>query len=64
MKTTVFKRMLSITMALIMILSCFAVSMVAYAASNIKIAGVDIGYASGDYYTKNGKAVKVLNYLM
>ena len=54
MKTSMFKRMLSVLLTMVTLLSCFVFSMVAYAESdNIIINGVDIEYAPGDYFSKN-----------
>ncbi|MBQ7096828.1 MAG: hypothetical protein IJN96_02005 [Clostridia bacterium] len=49
------KRKLSLILALVLLLSAlFSVNV--FAKSNIIINGVDIGYAAGDYFSKNGKA--------
>ncbi|MDD6763783.1 MAG: fibronectin type III domain-containing protein, partial [Clostridiales bacterium] len=50
------KRIISVLMSMIVFISMIAVpSVTAEAASNIKINGVDIGYAAKDYFSKNGK---------
>lgn len=49
------KRNLSLILAVILIFSTlFSVNV--FAKSNIRINGVDIGYAAGEYFSKNGKA--------
>jgi hypothetical protein len=51
------KSILSVFLALLMIISIIPMSgITASAASNIVINGVDIGYAPGSYFTKNGKS--------
>lgn len=51
------KRIISFLMSMVMMLSLITVSPITVeAASNIKINGVDIGYAVKDYFSKNGKA--------
>lgn len=51
------KRILSLVLALCLCLTMLPeVTMQAEAASNIVINGVDIGYANGSYFTKNGRA--------
>lgn len=49
------RKKISAFMAILFVLSTiFSVNV--FAASNIKINGVDIGYAAGQYFSKNGKA--------
>ena len=49
------RRVLSLLMALCLCLTMLpTISMKANAASNIVINGIDIGYANGGYFTKNG----------
>ena len=55
------KKVLSLVLALAMVLPLCPV-FEADAASNIVIAGVDIGYAVGDFFTKNGKSCATTAY--
>ena len=50
------KRIASLFTSLLMIVSLMVVmpTMSVSAANNIIIAGIDIGYSNGSYFTKNG----------
>lgn len=50
------KRIVSILIVFIITFSCIPITLTANAASNIVIGGVDIGYAVGDYFTKDGNS--------
>ena len=51
------KRILSLFMSLVIMTSLISISPITVnAASNIKINGVDIGYAAKEYFSENGKA--------
>ena len=52
-----FKRFISLVLTLVMVLGTIPMSAtVAEAAGNIVINGVDIGYASGSFFTKSGQS--------
>lgn len=56
------KKFLSLILCMAMVIMLLPVGTVTVsAASNIKIRGVDIGYAVGDYFSKNGKACSCHN---
>ena len=57
------KRIASLFTSLLMIVSLMVVmpTMSVSAANNIIIAGIDIGYSNGSYFTKNGKSCATMN---
>ncbi|MBP3320996.1 MAG: RICIN domain-containing protein [Clostridia bacterium] len=62
MKMKLFKKAISLCLALMMVVTLVPLTVVqTEAASNIVISGVDIGYANGDYFTKNGSTCKDYN---
>lgn len=57
------KRIASLFTSLLMIVSLMVVmpTMSVSAANNIIIAGIDIGYSNGSYFTKNGKSCATMS---
>ena len=57
------KRIASLFTSLLMIVSLMVVmpTMLVSAANNIIIAGIDIGYSNGSYFTKNGKSCATMS---